>query len=247
MTIPMTATVLKTPLFFRMMSKDLGRSTLASSSQYFDYSPALSRSDEWKSKFIKSMLIYPQFTDAEEEKVLMKEIEPFISRLHYEDAHWDDAIHSYRETERSVWNKNNSVILDRIRKIGFPPPVRQLKLVHVLDLAKTGVIKPHIDSVRFCGNTIAGLSLLSGCIMRLRHEIQKDFYCDVLLPQRSLYVMNDFVRYEFTHEILAEKESKFMDKPFPRDRRISIICRNEPEQTPGPVFEPIVTSGNAGT
>ena len=35
-------------------------------------------------------------------------------------------------------------------------------------------------------------------------------------------------RYEYTHQILKEDLSKFMDTIVPRDRRISIICRNEP-------------------
>lgn len=77
--------------------------------------------------------------------------------------------------------------------------------------------------------------------MRLRHDIQKQFYCDVLLPRLSLYVMKDFSRYEFTHEILGEKESTFKGEIIPRDRRISIICRNEPESdaSQGPVFKPL--------
>ena len=58
------------------------------------------------------------------------------------------AIHEYRETERSHWNKKNSIIINRIRSTAFPPNVPQLKLVHILDLAKKGIIKPHIDSVR---------------------------------------------------------------------------------------------------
>lgn len=28
--------------------------------------------------------------------------------------------------------------------------------MHVLDLHENGYIKPHVDAVRFCGNTIAG-------------------------------------------------------------------------------------------
>jgi alkylated DNA repair protein alkB homolog 7 len=79
-------------------------------------------------------------------------------------------------------------------------------------LAEDGHIKPHVDSVRFCGNTIAGLSLLSDSVMRLirttesdeiaakdqssndysRTKFEKDenaFYADVLLKRRSLYIM----------------------------------------------------------
>jgi hypothetical protein len=58
------------------------------------------------------------------------------------------AIHGYRETERLRWNSQNEGILQRVRDIAFPPGTPQLSLVHVLDLAEEGIIKPHIDSVR---------------------------------------------------------------------------------------------------
>lgn len=58
------------------------------------------------------------------------------------------AIHGYRETERLHWNPQNTGILQRVHDVAFPPGTPQLSLVHVLDLAEDGVIKPHIDSVR---------------------------------------------------------------------------------------------------
>ena len=38
------------------------------------------------------------------------------------------------------------------------------------------------------------------------------------------------MRHEFTHEVLADNESYFNGVHMPRDRRISIICRDEPRQ-----------------
>lgn len=58
------------------------------------------------------------------------------------------AIHGYRETEWRKWSENNSKILDRVRKEAFPSNMTQLSLVHILDLAPEGWIKPHVDSVR---------------------------------------------------------------------------------------------------
>lgn len=59
------------------------------------------------------------------------------------------AIHGYRETERSNWNVENSAVIKRIKETAFlnddNPPT---DFVHVLDLEKDGVIKPHKDSVR---------------------------------------------------------------------------------------------------
>jgi alkylated DNA repair protein alkB family protein 7 len=57
-----------------------------------------------------------------------------------------------------------------------------------------------------------------------------DLYsCKVLLRRRSLYIMSHSARYNFTHEILANEESFINGVKVEKDRRISIICRNEPE------------------
>ncbi|XP_066586056.1 alpha-ketoglutarate-dependent dioxygenase alkB homolog 7, mitochondrial isoform X2 [Prorops nasuta] len=161
----------------------------------------------------------------------MEEIEPYMKNLKYEFDHWDDAIHGYRETEWLRWNKHNSKIIDRIRTVAFPKGLPQLSLVHILDLSEKGWIKPHIDSVRFCGEIIAGLSLLTDSVMRFTlvgHE--KECYEDFLLPRRSLYIISGMARYKFNHEILKQKESFYQDKPVIKTRRISVICRCEPNQ-----------------
>ncbi|XP_044737902.1 alpha-ketoglutarate-dependent dioxygenase alkB homolog 7, mitochondrial [Chrysoperla carnea] len=181
-----------------------------------------------KDKLLQDMLVYEDFLTESEEKTLLDEIEPYLKRLRYEFDHWDDAIHGYRETERLHWNEDNSKTLKKVRDIAFPPDIAQLAHVHVLDLAPKGFIKPHIDAVRFCGTTIAGLSLLSDSVMRLVHDKKKLYTADVLLKRRSLYIMRNSARFDYTHEILNEKESVFNKKEVPRDRRVSIICRNEP-------------------
>lgn len=104
---------------------------------------------------------------------------------------------------------------------------------------------------QYCGSTIAGLSLLSDCVMRLvrvdeeKYKQSNDefrakpesgdkaksglgFFADILLPRYSLYIMKDTARYNFTHEILDNKVSEIFGKTVPKGRRISIICRNEP-------------------
>lgn len=182
-----------------------------------------------KEIMMRDVRVIEDFLNEEEEKSLHEEVEPHMRRLRYEFDHWDDAIHGYRETERLHWNPQNTGILQRVRDVAFPPGTPQLSLVHVLDLAEDGVIKPHIDSVRFCGNTIAGLSLLSDSVMRLVHEKDKAQVVDILLKRRSLYIMKNTARYEFTHEILGNVYSKFGDRIIPRERRISVICRNEPD------------------
>lgn len=43
-----------------------------------------------------------------------------------------------------------------------------------------------------------------------------------------LYCFRDTARYDYTHEILPDATSIFKGTKVPRDRRISVICRNEP-------------------
>lgn len=58
------------------------------------------------------------------------------------------AIHGYRETERLNWTQKNKVIFDRVREHAFPSDAKHMSFIHVLDLAKEGCIKAHIDSIR---------------------------------------------------------------------------------------------------
>lgn len=64
--------------------------------------------------------------------------------------------------------------------------------------------------------------------MRLVHDKNKDLIVDILLERRSLYVMKNAARYDYTHEILSNEFSKFRGKFVEKDRRISVICRNAP-------------------
>ncbi|ALC44481.1 CG14130 [Drosophila busckii] len=164
-------------------------------------------------EFVQHMRIIRGFISEAEEKQLHEEIEPYMSRLRYEREHWDDAIHGFRETERKKWYPSNRQVLERVRQVAFEGEIMQF--VHILDLEADGVIKPHVDSTRYCGNTIAGISLLSDSVMRLvrtdaqkyqqgstsskeeqaidndyRHQpitsLENNFYADFLLPRRSL-------------------------------------------------------------
>uniref|UniRef100_A0A182P6V0 Alpha-ketoglutarate-dependent dioxygenase AlkB-like domain-containing protein n=1 Tax=Anopheles epiroticus TaxID=199890 RepID=A0A182P6V0_9DIPT len=155
-----------------------------------------------RATFLTDMRVLERFVGEAEEQSLLDEIEPYLKRLRYEFDHWDDAIHGYRETERKHWYPANRAILDRVVSVAFAGSA--MPYVHVLDLAEEGVIKPHVDSVRYCGNTIAGISLLSDSVMRLvrtndeeqtnaeyrqifSKERHSKYWADILLPRRSLY------------------------------------------------------------
>jgi len=158
---------------------------------------------------------------------LVKEVEPHLKRLVYEKDHWDEAIIGFRETEKKHWNKMNEKLIEKLRLNAFKPDVKHLPYVHVLDLAEEGHIRPHIDSSRFCGNTVAVLSLLSDSVLKLVHDQMKEYSVKYLVPRRSLYVMTESSRYDYTHEILSNDISVINGSKVHKSRRISVVCRNE--------------------
>ena len=103
---------------------------------------------------------------------------------------------------------------------------------HAIDLHGEGELNAHVDSVRFSGSMVAGLSLLSGSIMRFRPDKGTDQpaedsvgFVDIYLPPLSLYVMTGSTRFKYTHELLPHR-AEFAGQQVLRDRRISLIFRD---------------------
>ncbi|XP_066926480.1 alpha-ketoglutarate-dependent dioxygenase alkB homolog 7, mitochondrial-like [Clytia hemisphaerica] len=186
------------------------------------------RGDYLKNVVEQDFTLIENFITEKEEDDLMKEIEKAFRRTRYQYDHWDGAIHGFRETEKSNWNTENMKIFENIKNIAFDMDNDIIPTTHVLDLAEDGLIKPHVDSIKFCGNKIAGLNLLSDAIMRYGIEKEPESYIDVYLPRFSLYIMRDALRFDFTHEVLANKDSYFQGKHIQKNRRVSILHRNEP-------------------
>lgn len=211
-----------------------GLQRCASSGPLFASDEALivGSSRELVQKLGSQVQVRTDFITEEEEQTLLRELDPGLKKKRYEFDHWDDAIHGFRETERLSWGKACEEIIQRVRSIVFAEGSPLLGPVHILDLDKNGFIKPHIDSVKFCGSTIAGINLLSDSVMRLVKENDTSEWLDLLLPRRSLYILRDQARYDFTHEILKEEQSVFKGHKVPRLRRISVICRNLPDERP---------------
>ncbi|MEN9302216.1 MAG: hypothetical protein RL264_645 [Bacteroidota bacterium] len=85
-------------------------------------------------------------------------------------------------------------------------------------------ISAHIDCVPCFGNTIFSLSLGSGCNMVFTDPKTKE-KISYYLPQRSLLVLKDELRYEWKHEIKAVKSDLVNAAKIPRSRRVSITFR----------------------
>jgi len=172
--------------------------------------------------------VHPSFINEEEEKVMIDELLPLFERKRYQTEHWDKVITGYRELEKMRWNDRNIQIIQRMKDM-FPANTRWLPAVHILDLDEKGHIAPHVDSVKFSGSIVAGLCLLSDCLMKLRDENSND-QLELFLPRRCFYIMSNASRYKYTHEIPPNNPDQdvfFEGKIVKRTRRISIILRNE--------------------
>ncbi|KAG0227850.1 hypothetical protein BGW41_003665 [Actinomortierella wolfii] len=88
-------------------------------------------------------------------------------------------------------------------------------------------IMPHVDAPKLFGKTISALSLLSPCIMTFQHTKDPTIIHHILLPRRSLVVMNGSSRYDYKHSIsknLVEYAPDGME--IVRSRRVSITYRD---------------------
>jgi alkylated DNA repair protein alkB family protein 7 len=164
------------------------------------------------------------FVTKQEEEQIIGEVNHKFMRRKYNRGHWDGAIVSYREMEKLEWNPENTTIMKRFEKHVFGSEKNGLAATHVLDLHEDGYIKPHIDSVKFCGALVSGMSLLSDAVMRL--QLDESNYIDVLIPRLSVYIMSNDIRYKYTHEILPNVAS-ICGRNVNRKRRITIMKRSK--------------------
>ena len=139
-------------------------------------------------------------------------------------------------------------IISKIRKLlqdhFFADNLNSLRWLpcHAIDLKKDGILSAHVDSIKFSGNIVAGLSLESSSIMRLKPDSHsydsnklKDLslkgHIDLLLPPLSLYVLSGVSRFKYTHELLssgASFSSHELDEVIKveREQRYSVIFRD---------------------
>lgn len=161
------------------------------------------------------------------------------SSRRYEKGHWDAVITNYKEIELPNEVIDDSRILDvfeRVRNVLEEShltyhPVHWLP-AHAIDLRADGELNAHVDSVKFSGDLVAGISLLSSSIMRLKPDDDPDDggHIDLHLPPLSLYALTGVGRYRYSHELLPN-ESVFLGPDgskttVARDHRLSIILRD---------------------
>jgi alkylated DNA repair protein alkB homolog 7 len=173
----------------------------------------------------------------------------------YEKGHWDAVITGYKEVEMhdESFPDVSTIpdIFDRVRQhlgehhLSNSKDIQWLPC-HAIDLKKDGELKAHVDSVRFSGGLVAGISLLSPSIMRLVPDDNGDHdatppmtptsslergHVDLFLPPNSLYALTGDGRYKYSHQLLPD--SSVFTSPTDgtetlvrRGHRLSIIFRD---------------------
>ncbi|KAF8604513.1 hypothetical protein BDV93DRAFT_507461 [Ceratobasidium sp. AG-I] len=98
--------------------------------------------------------------------------------------------------------------------------------VHVLHLASSGLILPHVDNVEASGSVIAGVSLGDTRVLRMSRDLEEggDATFDVLLESGSVYVQRDDVRYSWKHEI--PNTAQFQGSTVGGGQRMSVMLRD---------------------
>ena len=205
----------------------------------------VSTTDAVAQAHFKEFYFIPDVISLEEEKLIMSSINPMLKRKKYEDGHWDAVIKLYKEMEVQDARMPPAIkdIFERVRGV-IRATLQDDNIIflptHVIDLDSKGDIGAHVDSVKFSGDFISGLSLLSSRILRQspvggenmteeqRQQVETRKPFNVLLPPRSLYIFRNTLRYEYDHAILGSaqmKELNITDGP-DVSRRVSLMFRD---------------------
>lgn len=152
--------------------------------------------------------IYQNFASDEELAAFHKDVDgpPGLLTRKYQAGHWDGVITGYREYQRPVRSLSPAAqaVCRRVHEVFPPGSGTPMDYVHALDIQPDpiGRIDRHVDSVKFSGNVVAGLCLLSPAVMRLYHE-HSDAVVSLYLPVSCLYVMSGEARYNWGHAIVS--------------------------------------------
>ena len=179
-----------------------------------------------------SAAVYSNVISPDEQARILDDLKQVFRRRRYERGHWDAVIVKYKETELfnepEQLSETSRSVLQRIRKhlMDHGHVAQDITWLpcHAIELHPEGELRAHVDSVRFSGGLVAGLSLGTTSIMRLQLPKDEDKteatncgdgdaagdddsadaegYVDLLLHPRSLYALTGRSRYDYTHELL---------------------------------------------
>jgi alkylated DNA repair protein alkB family protein 7 len=116
--------------------------------------------------------VLPEFFSHAEEEALDTFCSALLRKRPWETHHFDSVITNYRETQAALSRlcaPGAGVVARALRE--FPPQGPRvgapMDALHALELSPQGSIGAHVDSVKFSGGVVAGLSLRSDALMVL--------------------------------------------------------------------------------
>jgi len=193
-----------------------------------------------------SAVVYNNFLSPSEGTLIAEDISKRMKRRRYEKGHWDAVITNYKEVEladaifddpeipRIFQRVREHLEEDQLREFYGEEPIRWLPC-HAIDLKKEGELNAHVDSIKFSGDLVAGISFLSPSIMRLvPDDAPEEGWVDLYLPPLSLYALTGVGRYRYSHQLMPTN-STFVTPDgkeiiVERDDRLSVIFRDTKDQ-----------------
>jgi alkylated DNA repair dioxygenase AlkB len=112
---------------------------------------------------------------------------------------------------------------NKLHQEGYMPQIPDQLIVNEYNPGQG--IASHVDCEPCFGDTITSLSLGSTCIMDFINKQTKE-KIEILLEPRSLVVLKDDARYQWTHGIAGKKADYFKGQKHERNTRISLTFRN---------------------
>ena len=137
-----------------------------------------------------------------------------LKRQRLSKTHWDSVIIGYKEKEIDDFDSPSEVsdIVEGVRSLLLSNHLQvhnDFLPIHIIEYlpGDKSKLKPHVDSVKFSGGIVAGLSLGAERVMRLSTASDEEGgnekkIVDVVLPVGSLYVLEKEARYDMAHEML---------------------------------------------
>ncbi|KAJ1453688.1 hypothetical protein M885DRAFT_567298 [Pelagophyceae sp. CCMP2097] len=188
---------------------------------------------------VSGFRLWPEFvTEAEHDEQLAESplvcvLDARLRKRRYERDHWDAVIVNYREAEApdALFAAGAAGALRRWRALVATELGCEAFLpLHCIDLDGDGVITPHVDSVKFSGGVVSGLSLRSKSTLVLQRAHDDgtvvagatSHACE--LAPRSMYTLSGDARFRYAHSVVGVTQ-----------RRLSLILRDEMQGTPGDV------------
>jgi alkylated DNA repair dioxygenase AlkB len=183
-----------------------------------------------KLNFIKGLYYIPDFITETEQKELWNAInnEKWLDDLKRRVQHYGYKYdYKKRSLDHSMYLGSipqwTNFVAERIVEKGFMKNLPDQVIVNEY-LPGQG-ISDHIDCEPCFEDTIISLSLGSPCIMNFKNKDDKRDKHDILLEPRSLVVITDDARYNWTHGIPAREKDKWLGNTIYRKTRISLTYR----------------------